>query len=418
MADFSEISAWHEEIDNLFHSGKSTAIGVFDPYGLLLDGNRAMCYFLDTDGGLNSAGNTFVNPEFKSFARIENDGKIFEGLLTIGDFGLTSYTLEARVFRKGDRFLVFAEANVPQLFSDNSKMSQLNQEVNNLQRQLMKEKMNLQSALTELKETQNLLVHSEKMNALGKMVAGVAHEINNPVSFVYSNLFTLEKYIGEILKSYSELEEFIKLKSGNNIIESLSRIREQNDLDFIVDDVSDLTKESKVGLDRVRTIVEDLRSFSRLDEAEAKTIDLIKNLESTIMIAGFELSSRNIKCQINAPEKLIIDCFPGQLNQALLNIIINAAQAIEHNGNINVTITEENKNVVIKINDNGCGIPEEIIPKIFDPFFTTKPVGGGTGLGLSITYKIITVLHNGSISVNSEVGKGSSFVISIPVKQF
>ncbi len=414
MPDFSGISDWTDVIDSLFPKGKSTAIGVFDADGVLLDGNLAMYYFLDTEDGLKPPGNTFVNPDFRTLATKTNDGNIFEGILTIGDFGAISYSLESKVFRKGDKLMVFAEANVPQLFSDNSKMSLLNQEVNNLQRQLIREKKILQETLKELKETQQLLVHSEKMNAMGKLVAGVAHEINNPVSFVYSNLFSLEKYIGEMFHSYSELEELITIQANEELTDKANQIREQNDLDYIIEDISDLTKESKTGLERVRTIVEDLRNFSRLDEAEVKRIDLIANIASTVTIAGLELSSRNIHYQIYAPEKLMIECYPGQLNQALLNVIINAAQAIVKNGNIKVSVTEEESNVIIQIQDDGCGIPEAIKTRIFDPFFTSKPVGSGTGLGLSITYKIITDLHKGSITVESTEGKGSRFVISIP----
>lgn len=397
--------------------GRSTAVGVFDFHGHLLDANHAMSYFLDIDPNEKSPRNSFVNPEFSVFAENPNSGQIFEGIQTIGDRLNVSYSLAAKVFRKENTILVFAEADVQQLFTDNKKMSQLNQEVNNLQRQLIREKMNLQQTLKELKETQQMLVHSEKMNAMGKLVAGVAHEINNPISFVYSNVFSLEKYISEIVTAYSELETLTKSSGQAEIVNQISEIRKKNDLDFLIDDIADISAQSKNGLERVKTIVEDLRKFSRLDEAEMKQIDLIENIRSTMGIAGIEFSTRNIKVQLVVPEVLMLECFPGQLNQAILNVLINAAQAIDSNGEIIVSVMESGSDVQISVEDNGCGIPENIQEKIFDPFFTTKPVGSGTGLGLSITYKIITGLHHGKISVISKLGKGSIFNLSIPKSQ-
>jgi signal transduction histidine kinase len=415
MSNFKTIRDWNELIDGLMLNGRSTAIAVFDLNGHVLDANQPMSYFLDIDPG-KCPRNSFVNPEFSFFSENPNLGKIFDGIQTIGNRLNMSYSLATKVFRKENSILVFAEADIQQLFHENNNMSRLNQEVNNLQRQLIREKMNLQETLKELKETQQLLVHSEKMNAMGKLVAGVAHEINNPVSFVYSNLFSLEKYIGEIFTSYSELEELINLQANEELTGTAISIRKKNDLDYILEDVSDLTKESKTGLERVRTIVEDLRNFSRLDEAELKRIDLIANIFSTLTIARFELSTRNIRYQLHAPERLMTECFPGQLNQALLNVIINAAQAIGKDGNITISVYEEVPNVVIKIQDDGCGIPEAIKDRIFDPFFTTKPVGSGTGLGLSITYKIITDLHKGTIAVDSAEGEGSCFILTIPCR--
>ncbi len=393
------------------------AVGVFDLSGKLLDANQAMCYFLNADLIVKQAKNSFVNPEFTYFSSNTSAGLVFEGLLTIGDLEATSYSLEAKVFRKNNAILVFAEADVPQLFGENKKMSQLNQEVNNLQRQLIREKSNLQITLKELKDTQQMLIHSEKMNAMGKLVAGVAHEINNPIAFVYSNVFSLEKYIGELVQSYVELEELVKTSTDQEINGMANAIRKKYDLDFLVDDILDMTIQSKTGLERVKTIIEDLRKFSRLDEAEMKEIDLIDNISSTVGIAVLEFSKRNIRLKMDTPEKLMIECFPGQLNQALLNVIVNAAQAIEADGNITISVCEDGPVVLIKITDDGCGIPENIRSKIFDPFFTSKPVGSGTGLGLSITYKIITELHQGTIEVDSTVGQGSTFILSIPKKQ-
>ena len=417
MNNYNSISDWKDIIPDLLLKGSSVAIGVFDLNGILLDANQAMCYFLDTDKAENNPKNSFVNPEFFSFVNNIVEGKVFEGLMTIGNREAINYSLVAAVFRRGDNIMVFAEADVPNLFIANDRMSLLNQQVNNLQRLLIKEKKTLQETLSELKDTQLMLVHSEKMNAMGQLVAGVAHEVNNPIAFVYSNLFSFEKYISEFVQAYKQLEELIVTNCNQELVNLAHEIREKNDLDYLIDDISDMTKQSKVGVQRVKTIVEDLRKFSRLDESSIKNIDLIGNISSTVAIAGLEFSKRNIQYKLIAPEQLIVECYPGQLNQALLDIVLNAAQAIESKGNITISVKEDKTNALITVADNGCGIPENIKNKIVDPFFTTKPVGSGTGLGLSITYKIITELHKGIIEVDSMVGHGTSFTISIPKKQ-
>ena len=418
MSEFLTIADWRELLEELHLNDKSIAIGVFNLDGTLIDANHAMCYFLDTTLSLKNPVNKFVNPEFSRFTESVPDGNVFKGMLTIGNYSDISYTLDARVFKRGESIMVYAEADVIQLFHENNKLSHLNQEVNNLQRQLIKEKRNLQETLKELRDTQQMLIHSEKMNAMGKLVAGVAHEINNPISYVYLNLHSLEKYTAEFIQAYKELENLVQNNCDQGVIGLAGQIRERNDLDFIFDDVADMTKQSRIGIERVKAIVEDLRKFSRLDEADLKEIDLVSNLKATIAIAASELKNRNIACQLIAPEKLMVECYPGQLNQALLNVIINATQAIEKDGNLIIDVEKEKEKVKISVIDDGIGIPENIRDKIFDPFFTTKPVGTGTGLGLSITYKIITEMHNGYIKLESAEGKGTTFTIFIPLKQF
>ena len=408
------ISEWSNLIFELISKGHSVGIGVFDIEGRLLDANRAMCYFLDVDENLKNAKNNFVNPVFLSFKNGSVDGLIFDGLMTIGNSGDISYVLNSKVFRKQGQFMVFAEADVPYLFKQNDQLSLLNQQVNNLQRQLIKEKKTLQFTLAELKETQHMLIHSEKMNAIGRLVAGVAHEINNPIAFVYSNLFSIEKYVEEVIQSYREVEELISKEGLPELNRQAAGIHKKNDLDFLSLDLADMVKESKIGIERVKTIVEDLRLFSRLDGSAVKTIDLIENIKSTISILRSELTSKNINLEFLAPDRLLVGCYPGQLNQAILNVLINAIYAVDSGGKIILSIELKEPNVVLSVKDNGCGIPHEIRDKIFDPFFTTKPVGSGTGLGLSITYKIITDLHKGSIEVESEPGEGTSFKLIIP----
>lgn len=407
------ITGWTDLIGDMLLEGQSIAIGIFSIDGRLLDANAAMCYFLDTDLLNLCPKNEFVNPAFTTFVASQAE-TVFEGLLTIGNRRNTSFVLNAKVFRRADKIIVFGEADIRQLFEENDKMSSLNQQVNNLQRQLIKEKKNVENTLADLKDTQQMLIHSEKMNAMGKLVAGVAHELNNPIAFVYSNMFTLEEYISQIFQAYSEIEKLISNEANPQLKEAVAEIRKKNDLDFLTADIEDMTKESKNGIERVKAIVEDLRRFSRLDESDIKQVDLVENIRSTVSVARSEISRKNITFNMKGPANLQVECYPGQLNQAILNVLFNAIDAVAMGGNISMALTDEENNVNIIVSDNGCGINEEIKDKVFDPFFTTKPVGSGTGLGLSITYKIIHDMHHGTISIESEPGKGTQVIITIP----
>lgn len=406
---------WSDLIGELWLKGMSVAIGIFDTEGKLLSANPALCYYLNAEPKDLIAKNSFVNPEFSTFLKKSDTDLVFEGMITVGNRQDISFALQAKVFRRGENILVYAEVDAPSLIEENTKMSQLNQLVNNLQRQLIKEKKTLQDTLQELKETQQMLIHSEKMNAMGKLVAGVAHELNNPISFVYSNLFSLEKDIAEVFDAYSEIEKLIIDGDHSPLNEAVASIRKKNDLEFLREDITDMTKESKIGIERVKTIVEDLRTFSRLDEAEIKQVNLVETIRSTLTIVRPELTNKEIQFIQSVPD-VEIECYPGQLNQAILNVLINAIQAVEIGGNIWLTVIDKDSQIELSIKDDGCGIPEELQSRIFDPFFTTKPIGSGTGLGLSITYKIIHDLHHGSIEVVSEPGSGSTFVLTIPKK--
>lgn len=408
-------SDWNELIGPLTQQGMSIAMGIFNADGRLLTANRALCFYLDTNPEDLKPKNHFINPEFSVFQQEQQGELVFEGLMTIGNYLDVSYVLQAHVYRRGDAILVYAELDAPSLIEDNNKMSQLNQEVNNLQRTLIKEKKRLQDTLQELKETQQMLIHSEKMNAMGKLVAGVAHELNNPISFVYSNLFSLESDIAEVFDAYSEIEKLIEKSDHASLNEAVASIRAKNELDFLREDITDMTKESKIGIERVKTIVEDLRKFSRLDESEIKEVNLLENIRSTLTIVRPELSKAEINFTLSVPD-IQVECYPGQLNQAILNVLINAIQAVETGGSISLTAQLKEDSIQLSVKDDGCGIPNALKDRIFEPFFTTKPVGSGTGLGLSITYKIIHDLHHGSIEVLSEPGQGCTVVLSIPKK--
>ena len=191
-------------------------------------------------------------------------------------------------------------------------------------------------------------------------------------------------------------------------------IRDKNDIDYLTEDIGEIISESKMGVERVKKIVEDLRSFSRLDESEIKNIDLGQNIKSILTIIQSEIYKKNIHFNCSTNEKIFLDCYPGQLNQAILNIIVNAIQAVDNGGEISLVIEEISESICIIVTDNGIGMKGEDMKKMFDPFFTTKPIGTGTGLGLSITYKIIHDLHKGNIEVESTINKGSIIKFIIP----
>lgn len=271
---------------------------------------------------------------------------------------------------------------------------------------------NLQHALNDLQNAQSKLVQSEKMASIGQLAAGVAHEINNPIGFIMSNLGTLEKYA-------DRLTEFIDALAGesgpidakdefNNIKEKRKELK----IDYIKEDIKDLIAESLDGAERVKKIVQGLKSFSRVDEAEYKPADINECIETTLNIVWNELK---YKCTVTKDYGDIprIKCYPQQLNQVFMNLIVNAAHAIDKKGEIRIRTAQSDGLIKVMIADTGCGIPEDNLNKLFDPFFTTKKAGEGTGLGLSISYDIIKK-HNGELTVQSEPGKGTTFTVSIP----
>lgn len=282
----------------------------------------------------------------------------------------------------------------------------------------------LEKAFQNLKSMQAQLVESEKMSALGIMVAGVAHEINNPISFIYGNLNHVAEYAEDLFSLLECYEKFCP-----NSIPELEAEIETIEFDFIKEDFPKLLNSMTVGAERIKNIIVSLRNFSRLDEAEIKDVDIHDGLESTLMIlqSQFKAKSQSGASQCKYSEIQIIkeydklppvECYAGQLNQVFLNIIVNAIHAVEKSSNPRITISTENKEnfALIKIADNGIGIKKEIIEKIFNPFFTTKPVGKGTGLGLSTSYQIIVDKHKGKLECHSTPEIGTEFLISLPKK--
>jgi signal transduction histidine kinase len=410
------IKDWDTKIKQLKLESNIGAMAWYTINNELLASNESMCEFLGTTPEELKPSCFLINPDLSKLKNLTPDsGKlVFEGLLTIGNYKDESYVLKSKIFRSDDIFFIYAEADILNLFENNKKMSRLNQQVNNLQRQLLKEKSKLENTLKELKQTQQMLIHSEKMNALGQMIAGIAHEINNPIAFVTNNIYELKKYTNEIFEAILEIENHFSKTEDKAANEAFNQIKEKYEFDFLTEDISDVLEESQSGVERVKKIVEDLRRFSRLDESEIKNIDIIENIKSTLSIIRSEMEKKQILFEMETPGTMMVNCYPGQLNQAILNIFINAIYAVEEKGNITLKVKNNNDEIQISISDDGCGIPAEIIDKVFNPFFTTKPVGTGTGLGLSITYKIIHELHKGRIETISEINQGTTIHIFIP----
>jgi signal transduction histidine kinase len=300
----------------------------------------------------------------------------------------------------------------------------------------------LEQALEELQRTQAQLVQTEKMSSLGELVAGVAHEINNPVSFITGNINYACEYIQDLLQVVNLYQQHYP-----EPVEVIQDEVEEVDLEFVIKDLPNLMRSMKVGADRLHEIVLSLRNFSRLDEAEMKLADIHEGIDSTLLILKNRLKAKGESPEIQVIKEYgvlpLVECYAGQLNQVFMNLISNAIDALESKGKeekdnsfqpnceknqqvnqclitaptikISTEATSDNW-VVIRIADNGAGMTEEVQKKLFDPFFTTKPLGKGTGLGLSISYQIIVEKHGGKLQCISKLGQGTQFVIGIPMR--
>ena len=281
-----------------------------------------------------------------------------------------------------------------------------------LRKSLERSNRELQQAYRDLQEAQAQLVHTEKMSALGQLVAGVAHELNNPINFIYGNMYHLREYLSgirRILEAYSQAPSL-----SNEDRERIKEIENEVGLDYILGDLDGLIKDCSEGAERAKAIVADMRTFSRLDEKELKEADIHQGIETTLNLLTHRYK-KGITVYRDYGDIPMIKCYPGQLNQVFMNILANAGQSIEGEGDVWITTHQENDSVVISIRDNGRGIPRESLAKIFDPFFTTKEVGEGTGLGLSISYGIIK-RHKGDIWAESGGTLGTTFFIKLPIE--
>ncbi len=310
---------------------------------------------------------------------------------------------------------------------DITERKQAEEALHNSEAQSREQAAQLGATLEQLKATNSQLVQSEKMSSLGLLLAGVAHEINNPVSFIYGNLAHLTNYTQDL---FDHLELY--QQHYPNPVAEIQEQREKNDLDFLAEDLPKILSSMSVGVDRICQIVQSLRNFSRHDDSQMKPVNLHEGIDSTLLILNHRLKGNGEKQPIQIVKhygKLpTVECFAGPINQVFMNILSNAIDALE-DANSRQTCREMLENpsqimigtevvgnfVEIKIADNGPGITEEVKQQIFDTFFTTKPIGKGTGMGLSISYQIIVERHKGELYCNSELGKGTEFAIRIPI---
>ncbi|MEB3178646.1 MAG: response regulator [Nostocaceae cyanobacterium] len=291
-----------------------------------------------------------------------------------------------------------------------------------LEQRVQERTAELSQVIEELKKVQLQLVHTEKISSLGQLVAGIAHEVNNPIGFISGNLHHANQYVKNLINLVNLYQKKFP-EPGEEITDEINNI----DLNYILEDLPKLLSSMHLGTNRIQDIMQSLRNFSRVDGADKKPFDIHSGIESTLMILQHRLKGKTerppicvIKEYGDLPE---VECYPGQLNQVFMNLLANAIDALEivteepakYNPIILISTSVINQQIAIQICDNGIGICREFYHQIFVPFFTTKPPGKGTGLGLSISYKIITENHGGSLECFSEPGKGTKFVIKIPI---
>lgn len=348
----------------------------------------------------------FINAVDDAYSQFDNDHRMIERSLELSSIELSDANSQLR------ELLTTVEGKVVERTAE---VTQANKK--------------LEQALTDLQKMQVQLIQSEKMSALGQLIAGIAHEINNPVNFIHANLSHLSSYTSDLL-TFVELSQ--KCCSEMNV--AIDKMAEDIDLEFMKNDLPKIIQSMEVGTSRIREIVLSLRNFSHLGEAEFKQVDIHQGLDDTLLILKHRLSSQGSSSQVEVIKEYgdlpLVNCFAGQLNQVFLNILVNAIDALEDTKFIDrhqilptihswikiQTIVIDNQYIEIAIADNGIGIAESIQQQIFNPFFTTKPVGQGTGMGMAISYQIITEGHKGKLTFASTLGKGTEFKIQIPIR--
>lgn len=290
-------------------------------------------------------------------------------------------------------------------------------QVRSMVKELLKANEELKELNGKLSDARSKLIQSEKLASIGQLAAGVAHEINNPIGFIFSNFGTLEGYIDDLFRILKAYEEAEASRSHDAFSDRLLALREELEIDYLKEDIPTLMSESRDGIQRVRKIVQDLKDFSRVDaRQEWEWVNLHQGIDSTLNIVNNEIKYKAdvVKLYAELPE---VQCLPSELNQVFMNLLVNAAHAIgTERGTITIRTGVRGQEVWVEIEDTGCGIAPENLGRIFDPFFTTKAVGQGTGLGLSLSYGIIQK-HQGRLTVKSEVGKGTTFTVALPISR-
>lgn len=322
-------------------------------------------------------------------------------------------------FAKGDLSNRLERTNyseINELTEDFNKMADSMQKLySSLEKRVQERSEQLKDAIKEIQSTQAMMVHSEKMKSLGELVAGIMHEVNNPVNFIYGNLTHLKNYSKDLITIIDEFKSYEGELSEEHRAK-IDELMKQIDYEFLKTDLPDLIDSCHEGTERVKNIVLDLKDFSRMEEAALTSVDLAKEIDTTLNILHNKFKYKITVHKEYEPNMPKIEAYGGQLNQVFMNILDNAAYAVsdKERGDVYIRLRTTNKYAVIEIEDNGKGMDAKTRDKIFNPFFTTKPVGQGSGLGLSISYKVIKN-HKGNIEVYSTPGKGTKFIITLPL---
>ncbi|WP_173179331.1 ATP-binding protein [Desulfosarcina ovata] len=355
----------------------------------------------------------------RSFSRPMN--RIIEGAQILGA-GNLEHRITLRSFKEFNHLADEFNSMSNHLKNALVQEKKLGAELSSKNKVLQARNDEIKAALMELKNAQARLLQSEKMASIGQLAAGVAHEINNPIAFVKSNLSTINEYLGELMDlvvAYESMrqraDEHLDIRTElADEIRSVAATREDIDMDFIQEDIDIVLQETMEGIDRVANIVADLKNFAHMDSDRLEWASVNEVIDSTLNVVWNELKYKTevVKDLSQVPR---IQCYPQRLGQAIMNLLINAGQAIEKKGTVRIMTRAEGDHVKICISDTGCGIPEEHLKKIYDPFFTTKDVGQGTGLGLNIVYNIVKK-HQGIVEVESAPAQGTTFTLTMPIE--
>ncbi len=320
--------------------------------------------------------------------------------------------------RDGEDLVMVGEPPVEDGEPLQSALVKLNHRVSDLARENAKKSAQLSKALEDVRQTQTMLVHREKMAALGQVTAGVAHELNNPLAYVKNNVYLLGRDLDALLGLINLFGENLDAieKAQPTLFETIMNRVEAIDLPGLGSRMPELVESIEQGVDRATGLVDRLRTFSRLDEAKVKPIDLNESLRSVVDFVGFLLRAKDTGLTVDYGELPTVTCAPGDVNQAVLNILTNAIQAAPPGGQVGLRTHVQDDEVLIHISDDGPGVPADLAERIFEPFFTTRPVGEGTGLGLPIAHTIVAE-HGGSITLERSSAQGALFTIHLPVDQ-
>jgi len=280
--------------------------------------------------------------------------------------------------------------------------------------ELKKANYKIEQSLDELKQAQANLIQAEKMASIGLLTAGLAHEINNPLNFVNIGTAGLEKDFKILLQIMDKYQKLEKAPQSTGILKDIAKLKEKIDFEYLMDNIPETMKDIRLGVHRSTEIIKSLSNFSRPDAEDPVMTDIHRGLDATLLLLQSKIKNRVTITKDYDGSIEGVMCYPSQLNQVFMNIVLNAIQAIRDKGTLTITTRKHKNHLDISIKDSGSGISAENMDKIFDPFFTTKDVGGGTGLGLTLSYGIIE-RHGGKIEVKSEVGRGSEFIISLPI---